>query len=133
MLKSTKNRGSFSVVELIIVVVVVAILVTLAMPAYISARRRAKDREARALLKLIQVAEKTYRLETSRYIACADNASCNSILRLDLPPDTSSGGSWDYAVGSVDNTATPPEFNATATGTEGTQNWQIDEDDVEAN
>lgn len=130
--QSKKNRGSFSIVELVIVVVVVAILVTLAMPAYISARRRAKDREARALLKLIQVAEKTYRLETSRYITCANNTACNTILRLDLPSGTASGGSWDYQVPTVDNTAVPPTFTANATGTQGTQNWTIDQDDNEA-
>ncbi len=127
--QSIIKRKSFTIVELLIVVVILTILATFAIPAYLNAKQRAVDHEARSQLKLIQTAEKSYRLEEGQYIACADNAACSSDLRLDLPP-APPDGNWDYSVPSVDNAASPPQFTANSTGTSGTTDWTIDADDV---
>ena len=117
------KKSAFSLIESLMVLVVIGILVTFAMPMYINARKGAIDKEAQTQLKLIQAAEDSYRLEIGNYIACADTTACNLTLRIDLPQ-----GNWAYSVGSVSASG----YTATATGTNGTQNWSIDQDDAEA-
>jgi len=111
--------------ELLIVVVVLTILATFAIPGYLRVKQKTVDQEARSQLKLIQTAEKSYCLEEGQYITCANNADCKTKLRLDLPPATPNGN-WNYRVINATNTV----FTANATGTSGTTNWTIDEDDV---
>jgi prepilin-type N-terminal cleavage/methylation domain-containing protein len=124
-----KKQRSLTLLEVVVVVVIIGILVTFAMPAYVVARRGAIDREAQSQLKLIQSAEIMVRLETGNYITCTDNLNCNAGLNLDLPPTRANTGNWDYVITSA-NIATT--FLARASGTRGTSNWQIDEDDDEA-
>ncbi len=122
------KKTAFTLIELLIVVVVVAILATFALPGFIEMQKKAKDRDARTQLKRIQEAEKTYRLRNGNYTACDFDAvtvapDCNLVLELDL-----SDQRWDYAV-TVNNAASPPTFSATASGGEGTDDWQIDQND----
>jgi prepilin-type N-terminal cleavage/methylation domain-containing protein len=117
------KKSAFTLVELLIVVVLVGILTTFAMPGFIEMQKKAKDRDARTQLKRIQEAEKTYRLRNGAYIECSTTSGCSTDLGLDL-----SDQCWDYAV-SVDDTASPPTFSVTAAGGEGTDQWQIDQDD----
>ncbi len=125
-------RKSFTIVELVIVVIIVGILVSFGMPAYLNARRKAIDREAQSQVKLLQAAEKVYRMETNQYIACSSNQDCNDKLHTELPSSIANGGNWDYQVINVNNAASPPTFTAQATGTAGSSNWQIDQDDEKA-
>ncbi|MFO8053234.1 MAG: type II secretion system protein [Candidatus Omnitrophota bacterium] len=127
--------SSFTLLELIIVVLIVGILVSFAMPGFFGAQQKTIDREARTNLKLIQTAEKTHELEEGQYEACTtgvaanSNIHCNNVLGLDLPPSTANGGNWTYV---VRLTGGGTGFTVTATGTKGTQNWTIDEDADEA-
>ena len=99
------------------------------MPGYFGAKSRALDREAQSQLKLIQSAQKIYRLEVGFYVECNNNAECNDVLSIDLPASTANDGNWDYAVGNVDMSQNPPTFQITATGSGGTQGtWTIDQD-----
>ena len=123
-----RKQRSLTLLELVVVAVIIGILVTFAMPAYIGARRRAIDREAQSQLKLIQSAENMVKLETGNYIPCTNNLTCNVGLSLDLPPPTANGGNWDYVI----PTANVISFSAQASGARGTSNWQIDHDDDEA-
>lgn len=122
MLK-TKILPSLTLIELLVIIAVIGILATFAMPSYINAQRKAIDREAQTQLKLIQAAEGVYELETNSYGACGSNTACNTLLSIELPSGTADGGNWDYSV------AVGAGFTATANGTRGTQNWSIDEDD----
>ncbi|MCD6539230.1 MAG: prepilin-type N-terminal cleavage/methylation domain-containing protein [Candidatus Omnitrophica bacterium] len=121
-------RGGFTLAEVIIVVVIIGILATLAVPNYIKAVERTRNKEAISMLKLIQQAEKMYRLENNGYVACNSNANCNNKLKLNLP----SGGNWDYKVTNVDNNSKPPKFTAKAlrNGLD-KRTWSIDQDDKE--
>jgi len=79
--------------ELIVVVVIVGILATFAMPAFINSREKALDKEAAANLKLIQAAQKIYRMETRNYIDCPNASDINTNLRLDIPTGSPK---WNY-------------------------------------
>lgn len=60
-------RKGFTLIELIIVVIVVGILATIAIPQYLRATERAKGAKARSALALIASAEKQCRAETDTY------------------------------------------------------------------
>jgi len=127
---NNKQLKALTMIELLIVVVIVGIVATFAMPAYRHAQQQAVDKEAQTLLKLIRAAEDMHRLETTVYTACPKyGATCNTLLSLDLPPATSSGGNWDYSVYNV--TAAGDTFIAQARGDKGFQGvggaWTIDQ------
>lgn len=89
---------SFTLIELIIVVVIIGILSTFAMPAFRTTQERALDREAIANLKLIQAAQRIHRMERGFYypvplILDTNVTNINDNLKLFL-----NERHWDYAV-----------------------------------
>ncbi|MBU0547290.1 MAG: type II secretion system GspH family protein [Candidatus Omnitrophica bacterium] len=93
------NKKSFTLIELLIVVVIIGILAALALPGFGTSKERVLDREAKANLALIQAAEKIYRMESSFYYPSSGSTSViadiNTNLRVNLPTGASS---WTYAV-----------------------------------
>jgi hypothetical protein len=76
-------------------------------------KERALDREAKANLKLIQAAEKIYRMEVTWFYPkgeTADTDGINSFLRLFLP--TGEKRNWSY---SIPDTGGGSDFSASAT------------------
>ncbi|MCF7893300.1 MAG: prepilin-type N-terminal cleavage/methylation domain-containing protein [Candidatus Omnitrophica bacterium] len=110
-------RKGFTLIELIVVVIVVAILASFAVPQYITSIERAKKAKAENALSIIAQAEKMYRAENDTYIDVADgtfDATLGSFVELDeIDNDTD----WDYAVTGATTTA----FTATATRKSGSQ------------
>ncbi len=92
-----RNDSSVTLLELMVVLIIVATLAILALPQLRVARENALDKEAQANLKLIQAAEKIYRMEASFYTACADRVVINQTLLLDIPSTTN----WNYRVQAV--------------------------------
>lgn len=95
-------RKGFTLVELIIVIVIIGILATFAMPQFASTKERTLDKEAQANLKLIQAAEKIYRMEMATYYPdcppCGSTSTITDIndkLKLSLP---ASSANWIYTV-----------------------------------
>jgi len=114
-----------TLLELMIVVIIVGIMATLAVNAFFGPTETAREREAQANLKLIASAEKIYRLENGQYIALADAARINQMLRLMIPVD---GRHWTYnvTVGGTNNST----FKATgvrAAGRESGKRYMINE------
>ena len=59
MVTKTQDDG-FTLIELMVVVLIIAILIALAIPTFLGARRRAQDSQAKSHLRAALVAEKTY-------------------------------------------------------------------------
>ncbi len=105
-------------VEVIVVVLIIAILVTFALPQFANTRERAFDNEAKANLKLIQAAEKIYKMEMGAYYDATGAAQINSSLKLSLPVSSK----WSYDIQNV--TATTADSVATRVGAGG-RVWRL--------
>ena len=110
------NRKGFTLIELIIVVIIIGILATLAIPQYRKATQRAYLGKGKHALSVIASAEKIYRADSGKYIAVANTAAAwdgtdlnNMVEVKEIGTDTN----FTYAVTSTDGTA----FTATATQT----------------
>jgi len=120
-----KSIRAVTLLEILTVIIIIGILVALALPNFGTMKERALDREAKANLKLIQAAEKIYRMEAGFYYPKdADNfetniGTINTNLRLSLTERN-----WDYSVtGGDPGTATPEAGSATAARTGVSGSW----------
>lgn len=132
MISIGKKQNAFSLVELLIVVLVIAVLSAIAVPAFLNVQRRMQDNDAKANLELIQAAEEFHNVDMQQYVACSDPTDCNDTLELDLPPcatldECRNNSRWFYRVTTTGN---PPDaFVASAQGL-GTTTWRLDENDA---
>jgi prepilin-type N-terminal cleavage/methylation domain-containing protein len=108
------NTRGFNLVELIIVVIVIGVLAAIAMPSFRVTQERTYDNEAKANLKLIQAAEKIYRMENTVYWPDNTIGGINSNLRLSLP--AGAGRTWNYRTDNVGTAVAEPN-SATVTRT----------------
>ncbi len=107
------GNKSFTLMELIAVIIIIGVLATLGLPQYAGMRERTIRQEADVNLLLIATAERIYRMENSAYYplpAGSDSviATINSNLKLSLTETN-----WDYAVTTA-GTAPADTFTATA-------------------
>ncbi len=62
-LRRLRGRRGFTLIEILIVLVIIGILAGLAIPRYVGATSKAKQVEAKQLLRQIYTMEQSYRLE----------------------------------------------------------------------
>lgn len=65
----TNNQSGFSLIELMIVVVIIGILSTIAVPQYQNFQKKAKQSEAKSNLSGLYMSEKTFQAEWNQYYA----------------------------------------------------------------
>ncbi|MDD5432940.1 MAG: prepilin-type N-terminal cleavage/methylation domain-containing protein [Candidatus Omnitrophica bacterium] len=94
-------KKAFTLLELIVVVVIVGILATFAMPQFEITKERALDREAQGTLGLLRAAERAWFMEHNRTFyppgggTTSDPVAISRDLRVDLNTQN-----WTYTVDS---------------------------------
>lgn len=105
-----RPQSGFTLIELMIVVLVVAILASIALPAYQSQVR--KGHRAAAQTEMMDIALRQQQF----FLANRSYATTLPALPYTLPADVDQ---WYDADLTVDNAATPPTFTVTFTATGG--------------
>lgn len=92
-------KSGFTLIEVLIIVVIIGILATFALPQYAKVKERALDNEAKANIVMIQSAEKLFKIESNFFYDSGSSqptsiSNINSNLNLSLPDDAAR--KWDY-------------------------------------
>ena len=115
-----------TLLEMLAIIIIIGILAAIALPNFAPVREKALDKEASASLKLIQAAEKIYRMETDFYYPYSTGTTVtetnityiNQYLKLNLPETNQK---WDYTC-----TSTSPTACAYATrSNDPTKQWHL--------
>ncbi|MCW3095371.1 MAG: hypothetical protein JWL77_989 [Chthonomonadaceae bacterium] len=109
MLAASRNRKGFTLIELLVVVLILAILMAVALPLYLSAVADSQKKTCRANMQTIANAVQAARVKTaaadySAFVAVA----ISSTVEPDLAavPICPSGGAYTIAVGSSTTNST---------------------------
>ncbi len=101
------NKKGFTLIELIVVIIVIGILATFAVPQYMKAVTKAKIAKAKNALALIVKAEELYRNAKDTYINCAatsDVITMGTDSGVDLA-ELTNDVDWNYSVVSANTTS----------------------------
>ncbi|MCX7992784.1 MAG: prepilin-type N-terminal cleavage/methylation domain-containing protein [Fimbriimonadales bacterium] len=105
MRKLVAKRRGFTLVEIMVVVFIIAVLVTLALPSWMNARARAQTRTCVANLRRIHQAKETYALTTRSPNGTAISMNDLVPTYLQAEPFCPAGGGAAYSVNAI---GTPP-------------------------
>ncbi len=122
------DEGGFSLTELLVVIVIIGILASLAIPKFLSVTTKAKTTEAKLMLKQLHSLQMSYFLENDVY--------SNDLAMIGFAQERlkTEGGTARYKIEIVE--ATESKFIAMATAVvdfdkDGTMNvWSVDQDGV---
>ena len=110
------GRFGFTLLELMIGLVIVAILASIAIPSFSKAIEKTKIKDAQTTLSAIYSAEKIYHLDQNTYGTLGNLVANNYISD---PDPGNSNADWNFADG---HAPTDTTFNVTATRTGGSYN-----------
>jgi len=116
------GEKSFTLIEIIIVIIIIALLSALSLPGFGVTKERTLDKEAKANLLSLQEAEATYKMEQGTYYPAIGTTTnvindINANLKVSLP---ASGTNWSYALVNI----AVENANATRVGAGG-RSWTI--------
>ncbi len=123
------NRG-FTLVELKIVVVIIGILASLAIPRFMSASTKSKQTEAKQILKQIYVQQRAYRVEHDAYWGnglTADAANPNNFARILVEIGTPSRYTYSLVSDATTFTATATAANPGLDADPAPDTWTMDQ------
>jgi type IV pilus assembly protein PilE len=125
----TGNKKGFTLIELMIVVVIIGILAALAIPRFMRSTTKAKQSEAKQLLKQVYTMQHAYRQEFNVYAcpgAVASAAAGAAFARIGV--DVGASARYTYTM----TTATATAFLCTATANldddAAVDTWTINQD-----
>ncbi|MBU1998305.1 MAG: type II secretion system protein [Candidatus Omnitrophota bacterium] len=125
------SKYGFTLTEILVVVLIIGVLAALALPRFDVTRENSFDKEAKVNLKLIQAAEKIYRVKfPPAYYPSASGtvssiANINQFLMLSLP---TTNPNWKYSVRT--QAGTPPQTSY-ANRTTNSRCWRLNINDDE--
>lgn len=93
--KYRQSQGGFTIVELLVVIVVIAILVALTVPNLFNLQRRARDDTRKNDLRNLRTALETYYNDNNSYPAATSDLSSDYIDAV--PTDPQGGAAYTYA------------------------------------
>jgi type IV pilus assembly protein PilA len=105
----SRNRKGFTLIELLVVVLILAILMAVAMPLYLSAVSDAQKKTCRANMQTIANAVQAARIKSGAAdygTLIAGGVTTTNLLDLLAVPFCPSGGGYSLANGSSASTAT---------------------------
>ena len=111
-----KSSRGFTLIEVMVTVVILAVLTAIAVPAYQNYISTSRNTEGRNNLAAIKLAQEEYFLENNRYFPHPDGTvqtNDNSINAYWTPAENNAERNFDYAV-AASNGGTG--YTATATG-----------------
>ena len=126
--KFIKSKKGFTLIELMIVVVIIGILAAMAIPVFMQATSKAKQSEAKKILKQIYVCESAYRQENDFYFRNGQTVTASGGGNFaDIWIEIMPSARYTYSI-----TADSNSFTATATANidddvDVVDTWQIDQ------
>jgi len=103
-LAERRDEDGFTLIELMVVVLIIAILIAIAVPTFLGARQKAQDQAAQANLRTGLTAIKTAYVDGESYLTAASQLpSMEPSLRYLTGAGASSAGQQVIAVNAVDD------------------------------
>jgi general secretion pathway protein G len=99
-----KKQKGFTLVELMVVIIILAVLTGIAIPSYLALRNRAREQATRTEMQNIATALEIYNADIGYYPA--GTADLSPDYMTNVPTNDAWGADYDYVVGESDSTYT---------------------------